>query len=39
MGADEIGVVGVGREGAVDAGRRGLLGGLGVLFEGTEGFV
>ena len=39
LGADELGVLGVGREGAVDVGRRGLLGGLGVVFEGTEGFV
>lgn len=38
LGTDELGVLGVGREGAVEAGRRGLLGGLGV-FEGTEGFV
>lgn len=39
LGADEVDVLGVGREGAVDVGRSGLLGGLGVLFEGTEGFV
>lgn len=39
MGATELGVLEVGREGAVEAGRRGWLGGLGVLFEGTEGFV
>lgn len=39
LGADEMGVLGVGREGAVEAGRRGFVGGLGVLFEGTEGFV
>lgn len=39
MGADELSVLGVGREGAVDIGIRGLLGGLGVLFEGIEGFV
>lgn len=30
--ADETGVLGVGREGAIEAVRRGLLGGLGVLF-------
>lgn len=30
--ADEMGVLGVGREGAVEAVSRGLLGGLGVLF-------
>lgn len=39
MGADELGVLGVRREGAVEAGSRGLLGGLGVLFDGTQGFV
>lgn len=39
MGADEMGVLGVEREGAVEAGRRGFVGGLGVLFEGIEGFV
>lgn len=38
LGADELGVLGVGREGAVEAGSRGLLGGLGV-FEGAEGLV
>lgn len=38
MGADELGVLGVDRDGAVDAGRRGLLGGLGVLCVVTEGF-
>lgn len=35
--ADEMGVLGVGREGAVEAARRGLLGGLGVLFAWAEG--
>lgn len=35
--ADEMGVVGVGREGADEAVRRGLLGGLGVLFVWGEG--
>lgn len=35
--ADEMGVLGVGREGAVEAVRRGLLGGLGVLFVWAEG--
>lgn len=39
FGAAEIGVLGVGREGAVEAGRRGWLGGLGVGLEGREGFV
>lgn len=38
LGADEMGVLGVGTEGAVEVGRRGLLGGLGVLFEGAGGF-
>lgn len=37
--ADELAVLGVGREGAVEAGRWGLLGGLGALFEGAGGFV
>lgn len=37
LGADEMGVVGVGREGADEAVRRGLLGGLGVLFVWGEG--
>lgn len=32
-----MGVLGVGREGAVEVGSRELLGGLGVLFEGTDG--
>lgn len=35
--ADEMGVLGVGREGAIEAVRRGLLGGLGVLFVWAEG--
>lgn len=35
--ADEMGVLGVGREGAAEAARRGLLGGLGVLFAWAEG--
>lgn len=35
--ADEMGVLGVGREGAVEAVWRGLLGGLGVLFVWGEG--
>lgn len=35
--AIEMGVLGVGREGAVEAARRGLLGGLGVLFAWAEG--
>lgn len=34
-----MGVLGVGRDEAVEAGRRGLLGGLGVLFEEAVGFV
>lgn len=34
-----MGVLGVVKEGTVDVGRRGLLGGLGVLFEGTEGLL
>lgn len=38
LGADELGVLGVGTEEAVEAGRRGLLGGLGVLFDGAGGF-
>lgn len=35
--ADEMGVVGVGREGAEGAAWRGLLGGLGVLLVWAEG--
>lgn len=35
--ADEMGVLGMGRGGAVEAARRGLLGGLGVLFAWAEG--
>lgn len=39
MGADETDVLGVGRDGALEAGWRGLLGGLGVLLDGAEGLV
>lgn len=35
--ADEMGVLGAGREGAVEAARRGLLGGLGALLAWAEG--
>lgn len=37
LGAEELGVLGVGREGAEEAGSRVLLGGLGVLCDVTEG--
>lgn len=40
LGAVKLGVLGVESDGAVDAGRSGLLGGLGLLlFEGADGFV
>lgn len=37
LGVEELGVLGVGREGVEEAGSKGLLGGLGVLCDVTEG--